>query len=32
MTLFEHHLEARIAVTYLADDDQRLIGVLRIRL
>ncbi len=31
MTLFEHHLEARIAVTYLADDDQRLIGVLRIR-
>ncbi len=31
MTLFEHHLQARIAVTYLVDHDQRLVGVLRIR-
>ncbi len=31
MTLFEHHLEDRIAVTYLVDDEQRLVGVLRIR-
>jgi len=31
MTLFEHHVADGIAVTYLVDDDQRLIGVLRIR-
>ncbi len=31
MTLFERDLEGGICVTYLVDDDQRLIGILRIR-
>jgi len=26
MTLFEHHLEDRVAVTYFVDENQRLIG------
>ncbi len=31
MTLFEHHLGDRVAVTYFVDENQRLIGVLRVR-
>ncbi|MDQ6949381.1 MAG: hypothetical protein M3256_24795 [Actinomycetota bacterium] len=31
VTLFEHHVEDRVAVTYFVNDDQRLIGVLRVR-
>jgi hypothetical protein len=31
LMLYEHHIENRIGITYFADDEQELVGLLRIR-
>jgi hypothetical protein len=31
LTLFEHHVAESVALTYIIDDQQHLVGILRIR-
>ena len=31
LSLFEHHVANKIAITYIVDDRQHLVGILRIR-